>query len=317
MILCNICYGINKLKVAVIMTGHLRTWNYCKKYIIKTLDTLIPSSKDWYVAYWESTTSSENEILKFLQENNQNVIKIRYYSIDENKRVLKENFEHKYTPVGRPIQFFTIGYLNYYIGIEKRLYEYKNNIKYDIVFNIRPDIVYAINDDSKKYFDHIMSTHFEDFALQISGDVIIDQKFSKLGGPSVDDLCQITGFLSSDMLSMLYFSTCRYEGVFQRTYLRGGNCAHTGLPQYLGAHLIQSRKIDWLYRDRDIFMSPKLIRPNIPFEDLENQLNNWNGRSTGYHFWDEKYENEWKNISNDERKNICEKMHIDPNDYGI
>ncbi len=298
------------------MAGHLRTWNYCKEYIVRTLDMLIPDSKDWYVAFWESTTSSEIEIYNFLKNSNQNIVKVKSYNYEENRSLPYGKFDFESSPVGVPVQFLTSAYLRNYMGLEKKLYEYKNNIRYDIVFNIRPDIIYATSNDTKRYFDLIINTEFQNFGLQITGDYIADQNI-KLGGPSVNDLLQITGFLSSDIYSLLYITMNRYNGVFQRSYMRGGNCTHAVLPQYLINHIIHSRKIDWLHRDRDIFLAPKLIRPNVPFDDIENQLRIWDSWCVQYHLWGEKYEREWNKLSIDDKRHICIKMNIDPSDYNL
>lgn len=296
------------------MAGHLRTWNYNKELIIKGLDTLIPGKKDWYVCYWESTTSTDYEIAKFIENSGHNIIKVR--SVKHTASPLKNFYIPWCTNLTRAsLQVCTLYYLKNIIDFDKRKYEFSNNIKYDITYNIRPDVVYALDNKSTTLLSMILNDKFENFPLQIMGDYVINSNSATVAATIVDDLLQMTGYFSSDILGLTYLNFNRYHGVFQKGTIRGGHCTHAILPHYLFSHGVHSRYLDHLHRDRHIFVSPKLTRPNIDYDKLVFELNNWDGFHYRYHFWNYEYENLWISYSDEKKKEICVQKGIDPRDY--
>jgi len=298
------------MNVAVIMTGHLRTWNYCKKYIIKALNVLLPAPKDWYVGYWDSRTSTESLITDFLYQENQNVRIVKKFNYNEHKELIKESLDIESTHIGVSLQSLTLFYLRQLMNFQKKVYEFQNNIKYDLVFNIRPDVIYAIDKNTKFFIYKLTGDNFGKFQLEVTGDYNIAMS---LGSPTTHDLIQISGTLSSDILNFLYLTCNTNKGIYRRSYLRGGNSQHSLIPQYLLSHLISDRKIILGNSLHNQFISPKIIRPTHPFKDISDQLCTLDKEKISYYLYGD--ENQWHGLSIEDRDMWCMKKNIDPLDY--
>ena len=63
------------MKTAVILNGHIRTWNLCKDNIISHFKNLYGDENvDWFIDIWDTKTDSLENIVNFIKSKNQNVV---------------------------------------------------------------------------------------------------------------------------------------------------------------------------------------------------------------------------------------------------
>lgn len=111
--------------IAVILRGHFRTFGYTHKTIFDFYDS-IAENVEYYASTWDTDGNSAGRFEHILESNNKKIIKI-----------LKVPAEESYYNSWRGPSW-----LNYNIIPYKKLRERK--IKYDAVFDTRPDVMYQL-----------------------------------------------------------------------------------------------------------------------------------------------------------------------------
>jgi hypothetical protein len=152
-----------KIKIAVCMSGQIRTWEFCKENIQNFLKNDGEYEIDYFIHTWDNNDftelviSEENSIIKFThkKENDfQNFLefyKPKLYKIESNQK-FKEKLYKKWQPTKKdePVNTLFLMYSFYKSIILKKLWERKNNFKYDFVVKLRPDInFFGVNLESQ------------------------------------------------------------------------------------------------------------------------------------------------------------------------
>jgi hypothetical protein len=131
-------------KVAVVITGELRTWNIAKKYIFKFFDQY-PTPVDYYFVTWNetseywfnpqgtTTTVSEQEIRESF--NGRNLIQLKIENVLPNRR--------------NTSIFLLKAHLSKIANILKRRHEFDHNFIYDHVVELRPDVFITPGESEK------------------------------------------------------------------------------------------------------------------------------------------------------------------------
>jgi hypothetical protein len=169
-------------KVAVLLTGELRTWNIAKTYIFDFFDQF-PIPVDYYFVTWNKSLAekvSADLITKSFSDKNLIGLKIE-----------EESFNEHYSN----LNFFKKAHLTKIANILKRRYELDNNFVYDHVIEIRPDIYIGHTTVSKSkcknleiIIDNIWYTennvpHFHDLYLRstsLSDDILATKNVHRL-----------------------------------------------------------------------------------------------------------------------------------------
>lgn len=117
-------------RIAVILRGDLRTWNYAKTAIFAFWES-IADNVDYYFATWRTPTLNVNSLYKDFE--NKNLIAL--ITLDPG-------------PVDNPYNGWTgPSTLCYHLVPHKRIRE--KTVTYDAVFETRPDVLYTLLDDKK------------------------------------------------------------------------------------------------------------------------------------------------------------------------
>lgn len=296
------------MKVAVILYGYLRTWNVCKENIIKTFTDNF-TNIDWYLEFWNTKTSTYDEISKFFRDNNQKIINFNF--IDSNKNYLYDSYyefwEKKwaaYKTSRHNAPTIGPGYLKQLGSFNKKINEFKKGIIYDLTFYIRPDAVYyKINDNIYGSFNDNLSRFEYDGDLNI---LHLDKTTYS------NDVCQIAGSFSSDLIGYFYLdNNSDTKDLIDYTFNAGFD-VHSEAANFLIDHRLFKGKYPWNYKTR-------IVRPSVDIDLLKNDLekiwnsldviqiidndDGWNLRTSNI-----KSRLEWY-------QQYCEKLRIDVEDY--
>jgi len=302
------------MKTAIVLYGYLRTWNWCKDSIIDTMNLLCGDDKDWFIGLWNTTTSTQDNVNNYLKSKNQNIISSRW--IDSSNNLLIKHYDtDKKNYIRVSGSSSGPAYLRQLISLDKRKYEYENNIKYDRVLFIRPDVIYYTNGLSAERYNGQLSHRGKDLALQIAGDF---DDYYEIGGPSPSDLVPIAGCLSSDIYSHMYLDLTPPHDSLDKIHLRGGGCPHALLSEFTNTHMIRGR-IN--FSDRRYFF-PRIIRPNSDINRILSELHIWNGENLSYNgpgfedyaTW---LRNERQDIFISQAIDMCKALNIDLEDYNL
>jgi hypothetical protein len=223
-------------KLAVLVCGEFRTWSRASKYIFDYADSL-SSDVDYYFASWETSLGNritdENITEEFIKYN-KNLIK---YQI-----VQSIDWQHS--------SYYYQSYLAKLADIMKRRYEIDNNIIYDQVIEIRPDLYIERGTSSA-----IKLGDFE-CLLYIENNGTVEF-------PGATDLCYQSSSFGSDVITNRYY----YQKSKIMDHIR--EYKHWELPFH--NHQILS---DYLYARRMKIIDTSrpttqiVIRPTFPDGDL-------------------------------------------------
>jgi hypothetical protein len=302
------------MKTAIVLYGYLRTWNWCKDSIIDTMNLLCGDDKDWFIGLWNTTTSTQDDVNNYLKSKNQNIISSRW--IDSSNNLLIKHYDtDKKNYIRVSGSSSGPAYLRQLISLDKRKYEYENNIKYDRVLFIRPDVVYYTNGMSAKRYNDRLSYMEEDLTLQLDGDF---DDYYAVGGPSAHDLVPIAGRLSSDIYSHMYLDLTPPHDLLDKIHLRGGGCPHALLSEFTNTHMIRSRNIKGDFH----YFFPRIIRPNSDINRILSELCTWDGKTLSYDgVGFEDYTTWLRNERHDtfifQAIDMCKSLNIDLEDYNL
>lgn len=211
---------------AVILTGHPRTWNFCKEYILKFVDDCFGKNVDWFICLEQSTTVDKNQITDFFSKNSQNLVYLNFVNKENNAAWNNNNWNNSF--------FKNVHYSRYVSGFNKRLHEFKTGKIYHKIFFARPDCIYLYNKDYK--FIENNNFNLKNFSFHLGGD--FDDTSMNYLSPSGNDLVTIAGMISSDLISNWYLDNNFKKNNIDQLKIRLGTDIHSGLSMYCKNHLI-------------------------------------------------------------------------------
>jgi len=300
------------MKTAIVLYGYLRTWNLCKDSIVDTMNMLCGDDKDWFIGIWATKTGTHSSVNNYLKSKNQNIVSSRWID-PSNNLLLKHNDTYIQTISRVPGSSSGPAYLRQIISLDKRKYEYTNNIKYDRVLFIRPDVVYYTDGLSATRYNESLSHRAADMAMQLAGDFFDNYA---IGGPSANDMIPIGGVLSSDIYSHMYLDLTPSHDPLDTVHLRGGMCPHALLSKFTNTHMIRTPN----HIGQHHYLAARIIRPNSDIKRILSELNQWDGKNLSYCGSKFKDYNEWMQGDHSqivEQINLCKSLGIDLKDYGL
>ena len=137
---------MSKIKIAVCISGQIRTWEYCCENIKNFLKDTDEYEFDYFIHTWDTndftligdTTpiyEKENDFENFID-----FYKPKLYKIESNEDFKKRLFKKWKDKHGEPMNTVNLMYSFYKSVTLKKLWERKCGFKYDYVVKIRPDI---------------------------------------------------------------------------------------------------------------------------------------------------------------------------------
>lgn len=302
-----------KIKTAIILAGAPRTWHFCKEFIVKFVTDVFDDSH-WYSTIYKSNTLAEDDFLQFMKDRDQHVVSSRFIGLkdcpDYRNKFVSQKHSNTY--------FKPLFYLTYLAGLDKRLYEYRNNFVYDRIVILRPDTLYLYNSETKEK-ENFFNGNIADFSFQFRGDY--NEVSYNFAGPSANQGSVIAGNFSSDLYSLWNLDHTFQENSrsfsFRKTF-----DIHSGFERFCSEHLL-SLDNRWRHKNFLNAFLYEVVRPthicynrkylNFFVENFNNyDLNQWPkshepGKCEFYK-------------GPDYVKNIllsCQTLGIDPEDYGF
>lgn len=301
------------MKTAVLLTGHLRTWNLCKDIHVAGLMELYGPDVDWFVVVWNSNTATADQLKNFFAEKQLNLVHLSFidHSVNHIATTLS-SWPRSEWPASDSI--FGPSCLRRIASRIKRIREFQHNIQYDRVIYARPDVVYFYHPDAPSLVK-LVQNNPDEFALKISGD--FNELSYGLMSPTTNDIMPVTGRLSSDIYGFMYLDINKYSQDLSKIQLRGGE-THAYTSMYLKNHLItiDSRM---LHACSQSYVEPIVIRPSSDQDYfLKNErYKNWDrtqisaaGHDKIWGLSHNEHEDTWE-----KRKEHIKKLGIDPRDY--
>jgi hypothetical protein len=184
------------MKIAIFLRGHARTWNFIKKDTIKFFNDLY-DNPDWYVAMWNTTTTTTNKLIEDFGES-----KYVFISADIDEKFVEDSFDENiktlngYTNFKRHA-YLKLSYLDFILNSEKKRHELNDNFRYDFVSFIRPDNFYLLGDsvhyDKKFAKSPILTTGVEN-VLSVApwwfdGSSMANDFFMRAGNAAANVFC--------------------------------------------------------------------------------------------------------------------------------
>jgi hypothetical protein len=294
------------MKIAIVLHGHVRTWEFCKENIVTTINQIYKDfDVDWFIGFWKSNTVYD--AVDYLKLKNQNVVVSEIY--DQSNTLFSQRSEsYGYSSSNNLGRW----YIRQKLGIQRRYLEIKNNKKYEIVVYLRPDICfYKLSDTGGKAYNHFYKVLQDNelwrsrYQLQAGGDYTdfwyFNQAIREIG---MDDMFTVTGSLTSDIFDHCY-TEYNDSTSLSETYKLGFGDTHLPTATYFMQHSITAPHNGDTLKGK---YCPVIIRPHVTRE-LYDQLVS----SSPQHV----YTNEWKNFSRGEQIDYCLKSNIDLQEYGL
>lgn len=306
---------INKPRIAITLNGYLRTWNLCKDMILNTfVDIFRTTDIDWYVALWESSTATPEEVKQFFIDHNQNLVDFQWVNTKDN--LLMEYLSRE--PAGGKFRYpITSVYGPYYLRslslAAKRRYEFLKGITYDIVVVTRPDVVYFVNKMTKEKIPNPKRTwNWKDFDFHT---IFHDPHVVEYSGASAHDTFFISGSIASDLIGHMYLDLNTDLNKIKQLPIRRED-THTVASQYFRRHNINS-----FYETA--YICPCIVRPNVDLsvlQETKNKLNALDGPvplNHPYFDTDTMWATELKHTPENTKLRIdsCNRLGIDLVDY--
>lgn len=223
-------------KIAVLLCGEFRTCAKASEYIFKYMDQL-SEDIDYYFATWDVTQGQPVTVLDITNEF------VKYDKNLINYQIVKPiDWQHS--------TYYYQSYLAKLVSILKRRYELDNNIVYDQVIEIRPDLYITKERDAVR---------LNDFEC-----LIYVENNGSIEFPGATDLSYQTNSFGNDILSNRFY----YQK--SKTLNHINNFKHWPLPLHnhqILADYIFARRIKTIGIDRPTVEI--VIRPNFPEGDLD------------------------------------------------
>lgn len=274
---------MNSVKhVAVILRGKPRTWNWTKTHIFRTIEMMFGNELDWYVAFWESTTVTEDSIFQDFEGRNLksfDFIKENSYPIPVTNRVTD------FYTVSRPDSYWRMAYLDQFLGYKKSKVELSENKIYDLVIFIRPDVLWVINGDN---INRSNQKNLKMNPFKISTEMYEDHE---LDFEIVTDSIYFVDSLTADIIMCRFFDTFITDFKKQLYHI----VPERALTAYLQRNGVTSSHHAYLNNYYHY------IRPNMCGKN--------------YNFIQD--HKPWSDCNKEEKKEHCIRCGIDYEDYGL
>lgn len=240
-------------KVAVVITGELRSWAVSKRYIFEFFDQL-QTSVDYYFITW-------NESSDYWFNTNGKIIPVDEQSIKESfdgRNLIQVKVEPVFANSKNTSTFLLKAHLSKLANIYKRRYEFDNNFIYDHVIELRPDVFITPSNDQRvicKNFEIVVEEIFYDFNLQNNVPLIPDLYFrtTSLGHDIMSTRNTYGRYGDLDKLQDLQRKGFEFDPML------GTRDVHFMLYDF-----ISQRRLLPIYKVRSEIKDIKVIRPNVP-----------------------------------------------------
>jgi hypothetical protein len=264
------------MKTAILMRGHPRTWHYTIRNNKSVMDNVYPDA-DWFIAM--PSCAQKLDIVSYFEK--QPVL----IFLDEQR--FPFNLDTNLTRAWRYYipAYWKLAWFDYHIGICKRQKELADDMRYDNVVFLRPDVWYQIVDDTAKTKATTCLSRMEIAEISISPGMPDDDWV-------LGDLCWRAGSTAADIMLLRYLDCWQTPGMNQLVH---GN-SHT-----LIAYMQQRNLLSGSYYSA---FDAMLARP-------DNFINlNADGSPTlgGY---------VWESMSTPDKIDACVTLGIDPNEYQL
>jgi len=286
-------------KHAIFLRGNMRTWNYIKKDIISFFDEY-HEKPDWYVCFWQSNTSTIDEVTDSFKNSNLKYLKFETENIYQkfNMRLLEgahtrgekivSDFLGRFSQVLFP--YWRLAYLDQLLSIAKRKYELENNISYHSVFFARPDIIYKTSSDHKDYvrclneLDDMEITNLRPHNTRLGN----KNNGNRFDNYVTSDTFILAGNIAADIFGARFIDTDYTEGSLSRMI-------------NWDVHQLVSRiKTKYqLYELAELETKSRII-----VDPVINRPNNLS-------------QNQWDPLPKEVKHQICRDLNIDPFDYNL
>ena len=256
-------------RIAVVLRGHMRTWRYTKDVIFDFFES-IADNVDYYLATWMLPSMEEDPTI--IDDIHKSFIK---------RNLIRAEFVSPNTPYYQGTSL-TSAWLTYKLLPYKQ--EREKSVKYDVVFETRPDVVFRKFSPNKN-IDYTIDNNTLYTVLPSPREV----------EPGVFKLFLEDYFLVSDSKTFDLLTT-RYTHptVYRNTQISLGVAAES--------KGITLKKLDWV---QTAIVRPSLMDSGIPSGKIlepEWDASNRNGP-------------EWASYTNEEKIRISNKHRIDLEDY--
>jgi len=257
-------------RIAVILRGHLRTWNYIKPAVFDFWEG-IATEVDYYFVTWRTPGLKVEEIKNDFK--GKNLVKLLTVEIPSND---PEGLI--YSSWGGP------SWLSYNIAPYKK--EREKTVKYDAVIDTRPDILYNLVDNKSIITPEPMTL----YTSNITGDTKVNKYYIGLA-----DILFIMPSNVYDILSTRYINKSSILG------------SHYDLIKICDKEKINACKVDWVHA--------VITRPNS-IDSIPDSKDYFNLHKKNSNVKDPyAIEEEWANISSDEKIVYLNKHNIALDDY--
>lgn len=289
------------MKIAIFLRGHARTWNFIKKDTIKFFNDLY-DNPDWYVAMWNTTTTTTNKLIEDFGES-----KYVFISADIDENFVDDSFDENIKTLAGYTNFkkhayLKLSYLDFILNSEKKRHELNDNFRYDFVSFIRPDIFYLLG-DSVRYDKIIAKSPILTTSVE---NVLSVEPWWFDGSSMANDFFMRAGNAAANVFCSRFFDT---------TYTDGKDMLYDYCPHNLLSRLILRN---------DLFDSIKgdmfnyIIRPDYESQIVDTQITSDVFKYEHRAF---KYANNWRKLlsigSVDIAMLYCIKNGIDIKDYQL
>lgn len=240
-------------KTAVVITGELRSWAVAKRYIFEYFDRY-PGTVDYYFVTWDqsseywfnprgnTTTVDADKIVESFS--GRNLIKLHVEPVLANR---------KNTSI-----FLLKAHLSKIANILKRRYEFDNNIIYNHVVELRPDIFItpaAVDPYPCKDFEVVVDEIFYDFYLQNNVPLLPDLYFrtTSMGHDIMSTRNTHGRFSDLDKLVDLKRKGFEFDPILTSRDVH-----------FMLYDFVCQRRMLPVYKVRNEVADIKVIRPNVP-----------------------------------------------------
>lgn len=263
-----------KKKIAIVIRGQVRTWNFAKHSIFEALK---PFEEAHDVVYffvtWDKSYVPFHKGAKNVSHLFENKEELSSIAADFSERVLGKFLVLNYDEVkAKSIkdlrlneEYEYISFIRYAANLVKQNYEIENQLTFDEVIELRPDI-FLLPQDYDQMLELALNNTHKPFSVSLFGNLLIsDIEVSRDKGPFVNDVVWISDSLTSDIICSEFLALKESK----RRYVDSMN------PHAIAADYLMNCKIIVLDNAQNYFKSYGIVRPiefiknaGIDFNDI-------------------------------------------------